>query len=407
MTFRALLPIVFSAAIAAAAQADSAAVTAERIAQLPAETQREWREYLQQSHEELAADQFALYAELELHRMMDWRAPPEGEGVGRYLQNPPVWFAGEEARRIAEIVISFQTPAGGWGKHLDLRTRRREPGERFSNGGTGWNFAGTIDNGATTTELRFLAKVAAAQAAPGVRAALHRGLEYLLRAQYPSGGWPQVYPLMGGYHDAITFNDHAMVNVLRLFRDVADGEREFAAMPAELRRRAAASVERGLACLLGTQIVVNGRATGWGQQHDAFTFAPVSARAFEMVSLATAESAGLTRFLMELDAPSPQLVAAVRGCVEWFRATALEGYEWARADGDARLVARPGAGPLWPRCLEIGTDRALFGDRDGSIHDDVRELSTERRTGYAWYVSEPASILAKYAKWSAQHGPPR
>jgi len=34
---------------------------------------------------------------------------------------------------------------------------------------------------------------------------------YLLAAQFPNGGWPQVWPLEGGYHDAITYNDNAVI----------------------------------------------------------------------------------------------------------------------------------------------------------------------------------------------------
>ncbi|MBC7644959.1 MAG: signal peptidase I, partial [Thermoleophilia bacterium] len=42
-----------------------------------------------------------------------------------------------------------------------------------------------------------------------------------LPAEFPPGGWPQVYPLEGGYHDAITYNDNALANVTDLLEDVA------------------------------------------------------------------------------------------------------------------------------------------------------------------------------------------
>ena len=50
-----------------------------------------------------------------------------------------------------------------------------------------------------------------------------------------------------------------------------------------------------------------------------------------------------------------------------------------------RLVPAPGNGPIWARYYEIGTDRPIFGDRDKSIHDNVNEISKERRNGYSWY----------------------
>ena len=52
--------------------------------------------------------------------------------------------------------------------------------------------------------------------------AFRRGLDYLLKAQYPNGGWPQFYPLRNGYWSHITYNDDAMAGVLELLRDVAD-----------------------------------------------------------------------------------------------------------------------------------------------------------------------------------------
>lgn len=362
------------------AHAETAAVTSERIALLPTGMQLAWREYLSRSHEEMAADRNAIYAELEGARMIDWSAPRDGEGVAKFLKMPDAWFAGEEARRITNIVCSFQTPSGGWGKGIDLETRSREPGERFSSGASGWAYAGTFDNGATVAEIRFLARASAAQET--ARAALRRGLDFVLRAQFPNGGWPQVYPLMGGYHDAITFNDDAMVNVLRLLRDVADKRAEFANVDTEMGGRAASAVGRGVACIVVTQSY----ETVWGQQHDALTLAPAPARAFEMVALASAESVGIVRFLMEIDEPSPAVVAAVHHAARWLRAVAIE-------DGKT----------TWARYYEIGTDRPLFGDRDGSIHYDIREISDERRKGYAWFSSGPSGALSKYEKWAAKH----
>lgn len=60
-----------------------------------------------------------------------------------------------------------------------------------------WNDGGTIDIDATTTELEYLAKVVHAvglQSSEPYRAAFPRGIQYLLDAQFPNGGWPPVWP---------------------------------------------------------------------------------------------------------------------------------------------------------------------------------------------------------------------
>jgi PelA/Pel-15E family pectate lyase len=66
------------------------------------------------------------------------------------------------------------------------------------------------------------------------------------------------------------------------------------------------------------------------------------------------------------------------------------------------LLPSPGAGPLWARYYEIGSNRRLFGDRDKSIHDDVNGISPERRNGYGWYSTGPVRALERYAQWTRQ-----
>jgi PelA/Pel-15E family pectate lyase len=214
-----------------------------------------------------------------------------------------------------------------------------------------------------------------------------------------------VYPLAGSYHDAITYNDSAMVNVLTLLREIASGQNEFTFVSAADRARAAAAVTRGLNCILTTQILVQGRRTVWCQQHDLLTLAPTSARNYEMPSQSSGESAGVAIFLMKLQNPSPAVVNAVHAAAAWFEKTALQGVIFKPApDGSGRrLVAAPGSPPLWPRYAEIGSDRPLFGERDKTIHDDVNEISQERRNGYAWFGDGPKRALDDYRKWAQMH----
>ena len=321
-----------------------------------------------------------------------------------------------------DIILSFQTPAGGWSKNLAMTLSNRAPGETFTSDNISlflapqdndtpqdahWNYVGTFDNDATITQLRFLARTVTATGAESgaaYRASFLRGLDYIFAAQYPNGGWPQVWPLEGGYHDAITINDDAMLNVLTLLRDVADGTNEFAFVPAETRARAEASFQRGLDCLLACQIVVDGRRTVWCQQHDALTLQPASARNYEMPSLTSGESAHIVLFLMQLPHPGSNVVAAVRAAVAWFDATKMNNVAFkATGMGGRMLVPAPGSGPIWSRYYEIGTDRPIFGDRDKSIHDNVNEISRERRQGYSWFNDTPKRVLEHFRRWNRDH----
>jgi PelA/Pel-15E family pectate lyase len=418
-----LLAVVFaSASLSAAIIGTNPPVqplTRERIATLPAAQQPAWREYLEHSERQMQADRAILQNEIKTNGLKNPVAPREVTGVkGIDLDRPTAWYGQPEGRRIADIIVSFQTPAGGWSKNLDMTSSNRAPGELFAPDSISlfpapqdndaphdihWNYVGTFDNDATITQLRFLAKVVAAdpQRSDVSRSSFLRGLDYIFAAQYPNGGWPQVWPLEGSYHDAITINDDAMLNILTLLGDVASGTNEFSFVSAETRAKAGASFQRGLNCLLACQIVANGRRTVWCQQHDALTLQPASARNYEMPAQTSGESAHIVLFLMQLPNPGSNVVATVRAATAWFDAIKINNAAFQENGAEGRmLVPAPGSGPIWSRYYEIGADRPIFGDRDKSIHDNVNEISRERRQGYSWFNDTPKRVLEHFRRWN-------
>jgi PelA/Pel-15E family pectate lyase len=53
----------------------------------------------------------------------------------------------------------------------------------------------------------------------------------------------------------------------------------------------------------------------------------------------------------------------------------------------------------------MGTNRPVFVGRDGVVKYDVAQIEHERRTGYNWYVDEPAKLLQKdYPAWRRKIG---
>jgi len=385
-------------------------LTEARIAALPAPQQGPWQAYLARSRALAALDKTALAAERAALAGPAPADPPEDHsgGAGMPLDRPAAWYGTPEARHVADVIVSFQTAAGGWGKNVDRRGPLRQPGQHWV--ASGKSFVGTIDNNATTTELRFLARVQAQTPGPAGQAyrdAFLKGARYLFDAQYPNGGYPQVYPLEGGYHDAVTFNDDALIDVVEVLEDIARRDRDYAFVPAPVAGAARAALDKAVQLILATQVVRDGVRTAWGQQVDVLTLTPAGARNFEPVSLVSQESAALLLYLMAQPAPSPEAAAAVHAGAAWLKAAALRDIAWSAATPDAgrQRVARPGAGPLWARYYDIASMRPVFGDRDRSIHDDVNELSLERRNGYAWYGTRPAQALAAYATWAPRHPP--
>src|SRR5688500_3495034 len=138
------------------------------IASLPAAEREAWMRYITASRAKRAAERAAMDAEVRAagrERMM--RAPyirQAFEVTGRMTAE---WFRSDSGRRMAESVLSYQTPSGGWSKHVNFAAGPRGQGQSYYSESDGWSYIGTIDNGSTTNQLIFLS--AANAAAPDER----------------------------------------------------------------------------------------------------------------------------------------------------------------------------------------------------------------------------------------------
>src|SRR6185369_213593 len=91
------------------------------------------------------------------------------------------------------------------------------------------------------------------------------------------------------------------------------------------RTRARRAVDKGIECILKTQLTQNGKLTVWCAQHDERTLAPAKARAYELPSLSGSESVGIVEFLMAIEKPAPEIRKAIEAAVAWFRESAIRG----------------------------------------------------------------------------------
>ncbi|HTQ39004.1 MAG TPA: pectate lyase [Pirellulales bacterium] len=331
------------------------------------------------------------------------RAPFFQRGPVQYLNRSAEWFASDDAKKIAANILTYQADLGGWPKNIDT-TAKPYTGDREK-------LDPTFDNSATTDELRYLAHMYQATHDEQYRAAILKGIDYILKAQYPNGGWPQFYPPHNHtpYQRYITFNDDAMVRLMEFLREVYSNEL-FDFVDADRRQAAHTAFNKGIDCILKCQIKVDGKLTVWCAQHDEVDFSPRPARSYELVSLSGSESVGIVRLLMSLDHPSPEVVQAVDGAVSWFEQAKITGIRVERRP-DAKspkgtnkvVVEDPNAPPIWARFYEIGTNRPIFSDRDGVAKHDLSEIGYERRNGYNWLDYWPAALLKKeYPVWKTK-----
>jgi PelA/Pel-15E family pectate lyase len=335
------------------------------------------------------------------------------------LNQEPRWYGSKEALRIADNLLLFQRDSGGWPKDIDMAAVLKED-QRTDLAGRKNRVDSTIDNGATYSQMIYLARVFSASKNAPYREAFMRGMDFLLAAQYENGGWPQFYPKPSGYHKHITFNDDAMIGVMNILRGIARREPAYAFVDEARRVKAEKAIARGIDCILKCQIVVNNKLTVWCAQHDEVSLAPAAARSYEKVSLSGSESVNILRFLMGIERPDRRVIESIKSAIGWLETAKLTGIrqieikDASLPKGFDRVIvatppipALPGtkasgiqSGGLWARFYEIGSNRPIFCGRDGVIKYSLAEIEHERRIGYNWYTSAPASLLSNdYPAW--------
>lgn len=315
----------------------------------------------------------------------------------------------DEAKRIADNLVLYQLESGAWQKNVYFPAEITAEQKKKISANKKHVEWGTIDNGSTTTEIFYLSKMYNVVRDEKYKKAALKGIEYLLEAQYENGGWPQFYPNAKGYARHITYNDNAMVNVMRVLQDIFEYDPLYWYVPTSLREKAKTAFDKGVQCILATQVVQDGKPTVWCAQHDFETLAPAKARAYELPSLSGQESDNIVLLLMDIPNPSPEIIAAVENAIAWFEKSKIEGIrlEYYRNDEgkrDYRVVACEKCPVLWARFYELDTNRPFFCDRDGIKKYDVSQIGHERRTGYSWYNNDGRSVLSRYKMWKREMG---
>jgi len=255
-------------------------------------------------------------------------------------------LSGEKASSgLADSVMSYQKECGGWYKSEDYGTSGCKSSSDKSK-------AGTIDNGATTSEIQYMAKAGKELGESDYTKSAKRGIQFLLDAQYPekldgktlkgAGGWPQYYggddlckgdcyPDQSGstsYYRDVTFNDNAHITVMKVLEKVYKEDSPFDKSDYDdLRKDCKSAWEKGVEVLLNAQIVANGVKTGWCAQHDRETLWPTSARSYELASISGAEGSEILKYLGEIEDPSDDVRKAVCSARDFYKTMQIKGIE--------------------------------------------------------------------------------
>jgi PelA/Pel-15E family pectate lyase len=315
---------------------------------------------------------------------------------------------------VADNMVVYQRAWGGWPKHInEVKIDYNKPlfeEQKHDVIADSMHPDCTIDNGATVKEIRYLAGAYKKYKNPAYLNAVNKGIRYLLKAQYPIGGWPQFYPDSSLYRSQITYNDDAMVNVLNLLFDATHGLNKMDVVDTSYQPAMKNAIDRGVNCILLTQIKVSGKLTAWCAQYNHKTLKPEMARKFELASLSGSESVGIVEFLMRLENPSKEVKQAITAAAQWLDKVKISGYKFvdvadaSQPKGRDRVLQPDPSSTIWARFYEIDTNEPFFSGRDSVKKKKVSEIEYERRTGYAWYGTWPKKLLEQdYPEWIKKH----
>ncbi len=339
--------------------------------------------------------------------ILEWKDHP-----GDILNQFPGWYDTEEAHAIATNVLLWQRANGGWPENKDMinvsaadkKTIRKNRKAEDTN----------FDNGATYTQLRFLAKVYALNNVGKYKKAFLEGLDYVLQAQYDNGGWPLYYPNFTdynvdnsdhnpeGYTRFITFNDNAMVGVMDLLYDIAHQHEPFAFVDVERREKATQALEKGIACTLKTQLKAEGNLAGWCAQYDENTLEPRWGRHYEPPVLCSHETSRIVQFLMRIENPSPEVVNAIQHATKWMNEVKIRSTMVLESSGEEVESSDEDEAFTWAHYYEMDRSEPVFAN-DDMMYDTYVAIPDDMRGTHFWYSDLPQQLLTTdYPRWVKQ-----
>ncbi len=302
------------------------------------------------------------WGEMEAYKTMVWVQDGGTVTVGHMLLDAyhatgNEYFY-EAAEKAAGAMIHGQSKEGGWNYMIDFAGEESLKNWYNTIGKNGWRLEefqhyygnDTYDDDVTSNAARFLLRMYIEKMDPRYKAPLDKAINFLLKSQYPAGGWPQRYPLKSDFSKAghpdytgfYTFNDDVIwenVNFLiQCYYTLGD-------------KKLLEPINRGMNFYLLSQ-QPNG---AWGQQYD-MKMQPAGARTYEPAAYlprATFANAMLLLKFYQYTGDRKYL-ARVPDAIAWLE--------------KVKLPAEMSQNGYYTHSLfvEVGTDKPIFVHRKGS-----------------------------------------
>lgn len=218
---------------------------------------------------------------------------------------------------VADLIVALQNEDGGF----QVLPDNYEMSQKETGLGS-MKDVSSVYNGATTSELKYLAKYITANKPEDSKYqdAFVKGIKYLLTTQRDNGGWSMNPGSGSGFNANIEVGNKAMTEVLTLLSDIAilNNQDYVFARKAMNVGEIKSAVEKGNDFIVKSQISNNNKKSGWATQYDKSGNVTMG-HTYERESVSSYTTKDVIDYLMTIHNPSQDIKDAVESVYSWLK----------------------------------------------------------------------------------------
>lgn len=218
---------------------------------------------------------------------------------------------------VADLIVALQNEDGGF----QVLPDNYEMSQKETGLGS-MKDVSSVYNGATTSELKYLAKYITANKPEDSKYqdAFVKGIKYLLTTQHDNGGWSMNPGSGSGFNANIEVGNKAMTEVLTLLSDIAilNNQDYVFARKAMNVDEIKSAVEKGNDFIVKSQISNNNKKSGWATQYDKSGNVTMG-HTYERKSVSSYTTKDVIDYLMTIHNPSQDIKDAVESAYSWLK----------------------------------------------------------------------------------------
>lgn len=218
---------------------------------------------------------------------------------------------------VADLIVALQNEDGGF----QVLPDNYEMSQKETGLGS-MKDVSSVYNGATTSELKYLAKYITANKPEDSKYqdAFVKGIKYILTTQHDNGGWSMNPGSGSGFNANIEVGNKAMTEVLTLLSDIAilNNQDYVFARKAMNVDEIKSAVEKGNDFIVKSQISNNNKKSGWATQYDKSGNVTMG-HTYERESVSSYTTKDVIDYLMTIHNPSQDIKDAVESAYSWLK----------------------------------------------------------------------------------------